>query len=540
MAIRTLLLGFLICSISVKTVVSQHINKLLQNQYEHKLNLVMDTTNNSHANYLGDFYQLKNENNKQKLKSAQLEASVQLLDSLKIYSYLSTDDSLLLYYNANYYNSKNQLIRKKIIHKLTFFTDFKYSYNQNNDTSLIEQIIYFNGEKQGEGKYIYKYNEENRIKSIEVHSIGYVEISPIRYLEDYSIDIHTNNIPPFTSIDSLTFKFIIRFDYTKDFQGRDSIARKRLFFPDGSGWHYNGSIFTNYEYYDNDTIKEKKIESQDNFGGLKDIFKYNNKGTLIHYEKSRIVLIKCEYDDSNTLRYMKRWEKYLNPGSNIDYKIWNIKDTLSNAHAVYIFEDFNDPQQPTLKDQKYLHLIFYNDNGLVSNTHMFIRDSANTGWETIYNDMIFYNDQNQISEYYLYVNNENIYQELYFYDNAGNKIRYEEYRKIMMNSYLSLNYKELYYYSNGNPTHIQEYGNLQNINLYPNPVNNSFTIENISDNRQFNYEIFNIYGKIFNSGIIQKTIEQIDISNYPPGIYYLKLFSKDNGKLAGVFKIVKL
>ena len=535
-SIKILLLVFLICSYSTKIVVAQQINKLFQNQYEQKLNLVLDTGNNSHATCLGEFYQAKDENRYLKLKSAKQEPSVRLLDSLKIYSYLSPDDSILLDYNANYYNTNNQLIRKKIIHKLTFFTDLKYSYNQHNDTSLIEQTIYYNGEKQGEGKYIYEYNEEYRIKSIEVQTIGNVEIMPVHNLEEYSIDIWSD--PYGSYFDTLHGEFLIRYDYTADKLGRDSIVRKRYFLPDSPDWGYNGSIITDYKYYDNDIIKEKKIESIDNFGGLRTIYKYNEKGALIHYEESYGIILECEYDDSNTLRYMKRWEKYINPGLHIVYKTWKIKDTLSNAHAVYIFEKY-DPSYPALKDQKYLHLIFYNNDGLISNTRKYILNTTNTQWEKIYNDTLIYNNQNQVSEYYLFVDDNILYRELYFYDNAGNKIRYEEYRRTMLNSDFAPSHKEFYYYNNGNPTHTMEFEHLQNIKVYPNPVNNYFTIENKSVAKQLNYKIFNMCGKTVNAGFMQNNTEQVDISIYPPGVYLLKFTNNENGKISDAFKIFK-
>jgi len=60
------------------------------------------------------------------------------------------------------------------------------------------------------------------------------------------------------------------------------------------------------------------------------------------------------------------------------------------------------------------------------------------------------------------------------------------------------------------------------VNIFPNPVSEWLTIENHSVEKSFNFEITNLAGELFKEfTMIGKTI-QLDISNYPNGLYLLK------------------
>jgi len=62
---------------------------------------------------------------------------------------------------------------------------------------------------------------------------------------------------------------------------------------------------------------------------------------------------------------------------------------------------------------------------------------------------------------------------------------------------------------------------LNTINVYPNPTQDFFTIENISYQKVV-YNLFNINGQILISDIISTNRTTVDISFLAPGIYYLK------------------
>ena len=70
---------------------------------------------------------------------------------------------------------------------------------------------------------------------------------------------------------------------------------------------------------------------------------------------------------------------------------------------------------------------------------------------------------------------------------------------------------------------------LKNIQIYPNPSNGVFNIEN-PDKEDYLFELINIEGKVIYKEQINasENIKQIDISNYSKGMYYIKINTKDN------------
>ncbi len=70
--------------------------------------------------------------------------------------------------------------------------------------------------------------------------------------------------------------------------------------------------------------------------------------------------------------------------------------------------------------------------------------------------------------------------------------------------------------------------------LYPNPGGNIFTV--ISSSNVNSIAIYNVVGtKVFTSKLDQKTSNEIDLSNFPKGLYFVKYF---NSELIYINKIV--
>ena len=72
------------------------------------------------------------------------------------------------------------------------------------------------------------------------------------------------------------------------------------------------------------------------------------------------------------------------------------------------------------------------------------------------------------------------------------------------------------------------------VKYFPNPVNSFLQIENIS--KYIYYEIFNTHGIRMDYGSIFNSSKAIDMSNYSPGTYIVRLTGKDN---IGSFIVIK-
>lgn len=75
---------------------------------------------------------------------------------------------------------------------------------------------------------------------------------------------------------------------------------------------------------------------------------------------------------------------------------------------------------------------------------------------------------------------------------------------------------------------------LLDLNLYPNPVKNTLTIE--TGEPVLNYKIFDALGNLLNESKPNSTLTKSDWSTYPSGVYFIKL-SNQNG--SSVKKIIK-
>jgi hypothetical protein len=63
--------------------------------------------------------------------------------------------------------------------------------------------------------------------------------------------------------------------------------------------------------------------------------------------------------------------------------------------------------------------------------------------------------------------------------------------------------------------------NNSGISIYPNPVNNQFTVQKGNLTKSLNYRIVNIFGQEMSRGILNSLNTVINISNYASGTYYL-------------------
>jgi hypothetical protein len=76
------------------------------------------------------------------------------------------------------------------------------------------------------------------------------------------------------------------------------------------------------------------------------------------------------------------------------------------------------------------------------------------------------------------------------------------------------------------------------VSLFPNPASVNLTLETFNTkNNPLAYEIFSVEGKLLLSEAIIDSKTIIDISNFPSGIYHLKMI--EQGKLITVKEFIK-
>ena len=170
---------------------------------------------------------------------------------------------------------------------------------------------------------------------------------------------------------------------------------------------------------------------------------------------------------------------------------------------------------------------------------MYIRDAGEVDWSVFYMDTLIYTHQNQISEYQLSIGNSAIYKELYFYNTAGDKIRYEEYRKSMISNEYTPSHKEFYYYNPESLSPTSEFVQMESIKVFPNPASAYITIESTSGSRRLNYRIINLNGELLDGGRMETNTKQVDLSSFPPAIYYLQIIEDEAPGFVQATKIVK-
>ena len=61
------------------------------------------------------------------------------------------------------------------------------------------------------------------------------------------------------------------------------------------------------------------------------------------------------------------------------------------------------------------------------------------------------------------------------------------------------------------------------IKIYPNPTNDKFTIQTDNQNSSYCLKIYNTFGQIILNKKIINSVEQVDLSGYPVGVYLVKV-----------------
>ena len=86
---------------------------------------------------------------------------------------------------------------------------------------------------------------------------------------------------------------------------------------------------------------------------------------------------------------------------------------------------------------------------------------------------------------------------------------------------------------------IEEYSQLEGVNIFPNPVKNDLNIE-LPDYQNYEVHIYDLTGKeIFNKNIEDDNHAKYDLSNFKTGIYILAIVDRENKK-AKTIKIQKM
>lgn len=83
-------------------------------------------------------------------------------------------------------------------------------------------------------------------------------------------------------------------------------------------------------------------------------------------------------------------------------------------------------------------------------------------------------------------------------------------------------------YDSGCPVDIQPPEQLTGVNIYPNPNNGVFLIEN-QENKRLEYQIYDLYGREIQQGNFYNYQQQIELKNMSNGIYLLYLRDENSG-----------
>ncbi len=99
-------------------------------------------------------------------------------------------------------------------------------------------------------------------------------------------------------------------------------------------------------------------------------------------------------------------------------------------------------------------------------------------------------------------------------------------------------FKAFWEYDTASGVDVDEINFENYVSVYPNPAINIFHLSiNNWQSKKMQIEIFDVLGESIYKSEIHKSEEEINVSNLPSGVYYLKIYSE--GKSA-VKKFVKL
>jgi len=192
---------------------------------------------------------------------------------------------------------------------------------------------------------------------------------------------------------------------------------------------------------------------------------------------------------------------------------------------------------------------YYNSNPKL--TSICLADSVPAGNTTGYNLGLYDSDGDSLSYSIVAPNNISNYQSppanvnpitsaITFTESSTQPIaltlKVDEWRKISnINTLIASVYMNMFFKTYTPTGIVNETFNDNNFSIYPNPFNNKFTL-NINSNKAYNVTITNTFGQLIISKQINQQTTEINLSNYPNGIYFVNISVEDKRK---VFKLVK-
>ena len=193
---------------------------------------------------------------------------------------------------------------------------------------------------------------------------------------------------------------------------------------------------------------------------------------------------------------------YVNQAGNYYYKVF--QGVCSDVNSSIVNVDVNSIPQPSLGNDT----IICNYNSLILSAGSFTSFNWNTGDTTA----LITIDSNIINQY----------GNLFFVN--------------VIDSNLCSNSDTINV--NLSPCLSIDNANFSEVNIYPNPVINSITIENIETNNSLNISVINSIGKIVFYEIYKKNSKiEINMESFDSGVYFLRI---DDGNSQRMFKFIKL
>ena len=85
---------------------------------------------------------------------------------------------------------------------------------------------------------------------------------------------------------------------------------------------------------------------------------------------------------------------------------------------------------------------------------------------------------------------------------------------------------------------VPEISNNIEINVYPNPVSNYLSLSTFNETfSPISYQIYNSIGNLMSEGIITGQDQQINVSNFYSGVYFLKLKVNNTDIIKKIIKL---
>jgi len=108
---------------------------------------------------------------------------------------------------------------------------------------------------------------------------------------------------------------------------------------------------------------------------------------------------------------------------------------------------------------------------------------------------------------------------------------------IILSTYGSYDNRDIYVAKiKDNTVQINQVNNNLILSIFPNPNNGIFSLKTNGLKDQVYFEISNFNGQILHKNELIDNVEQVNISNYPPGLYILKILTEDYTRSEKVIK----